>query len=85
VQIVCAGHTSVKLVSTAKNDVSKGLNFRFRAMVAVRIGPQLQLLRLAAALGFEGLQSGLEWKLSEFHLTERSLRPTPLEWKFGRL
>jgi len=54
---------SINLVLADKNDVGKGLNFRSRAMVAVRISPQLKLLCLGTALGFEGLQSGLEWEL----------------------
>jgi|HubBroStandDraft_4_1064222.scaffolds.fasta_scaffold332468_1 hypothetical protein len=63
-QTVSAFRASIALVSAAKNDVGKRLNFSSRPRVAICISPQVQTFRFGTALGrFKGLQSGLEWKL----------------------
>ena len=55
--------TSVTLISSAKNDVGKRLNFRSRLAVAVRISPQVETFRFGSFPGrFKRLQSGLERK-----------------------
>ena len=64
---VCVLHvqfrTSVTLISAAKNDVGKRLNFRSRLAVAVRISPQVETFRFGTFPGrFRRLQSGLERK-----------------------
>jgi hypothetical protein len=63
-QTVSAFCTSITLVSAAKNDVGKRLNFCSRPTVAFGISPQVQTFPFGTAPGrFKGLQSGLEWKL----------------------
>jgi len=63
-QTASAFCNSITLVSAAKNDVGKRLNFCSRPTVASCISPQVQTFPFGTALGrFNGLQSGLEWKL----------------------
>src|SRR5580700_10638022 len=63
VQTVSAFCTSITLVSAAKNDVGKRLNFCSGPTVTVCVSPQVQTFRFGTAVGrFKGLQSGLERK-----------------------